>query len=274
MAKASSTALANKLEVRAASKSTGMTVYDLLEKQKNEIAKVLPVGATPERLVRVVATEMRRNPKIAEASAQSILGCLMLSAQLGLEPGPVLKECYYVPFYNKNTQCFELEFIPGYMGLEKLALQSNLVSYIKPYPVYQNDLFEFDFGGDKVKHTRKLGQDRGPLKGFWAKAVFRDGHQVIEVMDLEQVNAHRERSRAKDSGPWQTDYEAMGLKTILKVLCNQLPKSIRMASALAADEGVPTFTGQDLALDTGVIIDIPADEEEAEAQVEVQPDNE
>jgi hypothetical protein len=41
---------------------------------------------------------------------------------------------------------------------------------------------------------------------------------------------------AKNSGPWNTDYEAMAKKTVIRRLCKYLPKSTDLSRALYIDE--------------------------------------
>ena len=80
-----------------AKKDKPETIFDLIQKMTPAIQKALPSHLDPNRLARIVTTEIRRNPKLLKCKKESLLGALMLSAQLGLEPGP-LGHCYYVPY--------------------------------------------------------------------------------------------------------------------------------------------------------------------------------
>src|SRR5436309_12826592 len=77
------------------------SIYQLIEAQKQEIARALPKHMDADRLARVAITTLRQTPRLLECTPQSLLGALMLSAQLGLEPGP-LGHAYLVPFYNRR----------------------------------------------------------------------------------------------------------------------------------------------------------------------------
>jgi recombination protein RecT len=261
MAKSNSSNLANKLEVRATAKSTGMTVYDLIEKQKPAIERALPnVGITAERISRVLMTQIRVNEKLANCTPASLLGAVMLTAQLGLEPGP-LGQAYLVPFGN------ECQFIVGYKGLITLAYRSGGI-VISAYEICQNDLFKHDYGTGQVQHTFPLQKDRGPTVGVWAKAVLATGQSSILVMTKAEVEEHRKRSRAKDSGPWITDYDAMAKKTVIRALCSQLPLSSEAQKAMAADETAVIFNKDEGVIDAAeapIFIDVTD-----EAQVEVE----
>lgn len=250
---AKTTDLANKLEAKAAGKSTGLTVYDLIDRQKPAIEKALPnVGLSAERLTRVLHTQLRINPKLASCTPASLLGAVMLTAQLGLEPGP-LGQAFFVPFGN------EVQFIIGYKGLIALAYRSGGI-VISAYEICQNDLFKHDYGTGQVSHSFHLQKDRGPVSGFWAKAVLPNGQQNILVMTRAEVDEHRKRSRASGSGPWQTDYNAMGRKTVIRALCSQLPLNAEAQRAIAADETAVVFSEEEGVIDMGdaPLVDVEA----------------
>jgi len=74
-------------------------------------------------------------------------------------------------------------------------------------------------------------------------AVFKDGTRTFHAMSKEQVEQVRDKSRgyqmAKKYGkesPWDTHFIPMGLKTLIRRLCNLLPKSPELAMALAMDD--------------------------------------
>jgi recombination protein RecT len=88
-------------------------------------------------------------------------------------------------------------------------------------------------------------------------------------MTKAEVDAHRKRSAAKDSGPWVTDYDAMGKKTVIRVLCSQIPLNAEAQQAIAADETAVVFDG-----DEGVIevSEAPVIDVEPEPEQEVGAD--
>lgn len=231
----------------------GLTINDLIDRQRAEIAKALPKHMDPDRLARTVVTVIKGNPKLLEATPQSLLAALMLSAQLGLEPGP-LGHCYFVPFKNNNakvqqkrgdrmvtvtTSQMEVQWILGYKGIIHLAHQSGLLASIEARAVFAKDAFDFEFGFDeRLQHRPFMDGDRGELKAFYGIARFTGGGRYATVMSKADVDKHRERSRAKDSGPWVTDYVPMGCKTVIRTMQPYLPMSIELVRALAADGAV------------------------------------
>ena len=72
---------------------------------KGEIMKALPKHLTADKLIRVAMTSIQRNPKLMDCTQQSLLGCIMTSAALGLEPDPFLGQAYFVPYWNTKKNC-------------------------------------------------------------------------------------------------------------------------------------------------------------------------
>ena len=68
-----------------------------IRNQISELGNALPSFITPERFVRVAATSIRRNPKLAQCTQMSLLCALFQSAQLGLEPD-VEGQAYLIPY--------------------------------------------------------------------------------------------------------------------------------------------------------------------------------
>lgn len=202
------------------------TIADYIKAMTPEIAKALPSHMRPERLARIVTTEIRRNPKLMECTRESLLGALMLSAQLGLEPGP-LGHCYYIPFANRKTGVTDCQFLLGYRGMIDLARRSGNIESIMAETVYENDTFEFEYGlNPNLIHKPNL-QERGKSIAWYAVAKFKDGGYQMKVMGKGDIEKARSRSMTGKSqySPWATDYDAMAKKTVIRDLFKYLPVS-------------------------------------------------
>src|SRR5690606_28083055 len=122
-------------------------------KFRAEIARALPRHMDPDRMLRIAMTVVRQTPDLQKCTVPSVLGALMQAAQLGLEPG-ILGHCYLVPFRNGRTGQHEVQFIIGYKGLIDLARRSGNIQSIAAHPVYENDLFEFEYGlNERLRHV-------------------------------------------------------------------------------------------------------------------------
>jgi recombination protein RecT len=187
----------------------------------------------PERFTRVALTVIRQSPKLQRCRPESLLGALMTSAQLGLEPGP-LGEAYLVPFGEQVT------FIPGYRGLLKLAWNSGQLKHIAARVVYEADAFDYAYGLHPDLTHKPARGDRGGITDVYACAVLLDGGAEFEVLSVADVESVRARSRAAKDGPWVTDWEAMARKTAVRQLAKWLPMATTLTRAIVAEGSVRT----------------------------------
>lgn len=197
----------------------------------------------PDRFIRVAITEMRRTPLLVQCTRDSILGGLMLSAQLGLEVGRPLGQSWLIPFKNHGT--YEAQWILGYTGVVTLAARSG-VSIIGR-AVHEADEFDlaYDADGDRLTHRPALRGERGDAWLYYAVARWDGGHAVMPL-SRSDVERYRARSKAKNSGPWVTDFDAMALKTCALRLRPWIPLQAQAADAMTADGEVARGIDVDL----------------------------
>lgn len=215
------------------------SVRDLLERNKAQIAMALPRHMTADRMLRVAMTAVQRTPKLLDCTPASLFGAIIQASQLGLEPDGALGHAYLIPYWNGQKKVSEVQFMPGYKGLLDLARRSREISTIEARVVHANDAFRHRFGLQPVlDHTPLTTGDPGPVTHVYAVVRLKDGGAQFDVMSAEDVEKVRGRSRAKDSGPWVTDWDEMAKKTVLRRLCKLLPSSIELQRAVALDEAV------------------------------------
>jgi len=240
-------------------KSNKGTIAHLLESQKKQIALALPKHLTPDRLMRVALTALSKNPKLLECSPTSLLGSVIQSAQLGLEPDGALGEAYLIPF-TKNfkdekgnwQRKMECQFMPGYRGIAKLVRNSGDVISVSAKDVCENDLFEFEYGSNEKLIHKPAMKDRGTVIYFYAYARLKDGGFQFEIMSKEEVDlikyqAYRKNNpKNKDKsnseieklidGVWKDYYVEMARKTVFKKLSKYLPMSVEAAKVFEIEE--------------------------------------
>jgi recombination protein RecT len=206
-------------------------IRTMLEKAKPQIALALPRHLSADRMLRISMTSIRRTPQLLSCNPQSLLGAIMQASQLGLEPDGVLGHAYLIPFKD------EVQLIVGYKGLIDLARRSGQLSTIYARVVCAKDQFEYAYGlTERLEHIPSSENDPGDIVAAYAVAKLKDGALQFECMTRREIDAIRERSRAKDSGPWVTDFPEMAKKTVLRRLCKMLPASVELARAVALDE--------------------------------------
>lgn len=266
----SNTATRNALATRRtgapATKGGAADLRTLIERQKGEIGRALTGTALdPERFTRIALTVIRQSRDLQKCRPESVLGALMTSAQLGLEPGP-LGEAYLVPYKDECT------FITGYQGMIKLAFQSGQIRHIDADVVREGDQFEYAKGAEpKLVHIPALS-GRGDPICYYAVASFTGGGHVSVVLSPEDVNRTRDRSPSAKSSksPWKSDYDAMAKKTCIRQLAKYLPMQTGLVRALSADGSVRTSIADTVDEVTGDWIDGDIVDEDAETASEYE----
>jgi recombination protein RecT len=198
-----------------------------LTEKRGAIAGRLPAHMNPDRLIKIAITAAAKNPRILDCDRESVMLSIMQAAELGLEPGGALGEGYLVP-YGKTCQ-----FIPGYRGMISLARRSGQIVSIEAHAVFEADEFLVEFGLDpKLVHKPTMKAERGNVIAFYAVAKIVGGGIQYDYMTKTDVDAIRSRSKASGSGPWVTDYNEMGKKTVIRRLFKVLPVSVELCRAL------------------------------------------
>jgi len=260
--------LAKKADEGKVVKSAEGTIYSYLEKMKPQIEKALPKHMDADRLARVMFTVIRTNPKLLGCTMPSLLGCFMQAAQLGVEPG-LIGHCYVIPYGQEAT------FILGYRGMIDLARRSGHIQSIYAEVVKENDDFEYRLGlNPDLIHNPALS-DRGKVIGAYGVARFKDGGFQLEFMPLEEIEKRRSRSKAKNNGPWITDYDEMAKKTVVRNMFKYLPISIEIMQHVEKDESVAKV--KEVADDDGLIeveYDVYDVNEEMEREMERRKEKE
>lgn len=203
-----------------------------LTSQQTAIAARLPSHLSAERIMKIAVTAAWKNPKILDCTKESVMLSIMTAAELGLEPGGPLGSAYLVPY---GSTC---QLIPGYRGMIDLARRSGQIKSIEAHAVYEHDEFIVEFGIEpKLIHRPTLKAERGEVTAFYAVAQLVGGGVQYDYMTKADVEAIRKRSRAASSGPWVTDYNEMGKKTVIRRLFKTLPVSVELCRALELQAG-------------------------------------
>lgn len=219
---------------------------DLLKRMHTQIEKALPSVITPERFTRIALTAYSRNEKLQECTPESFLGSMMQAAQLGVEPNTPLGQAYLIPYRNRGVM--EVQFQLGYRGMIDLAYRSGEVQNIQAHEVYENDTFEYELGLDpKLRHVPAL-KDRGNVILYYAVFKLTNGGVGFEVMSKEDVEAFaKKKSKTYGTGPWQSDFDAMAKKTLVKRLLKFAPLKSDFVRAVTADETIKSGISENMA---------------------------
>ena len=216
----------------------GNKMKDFVKLYQNQIAKALPSVITVERFSRMVLTAITKNPKLSECTPQSFVGAMLTAAQLGLEPNTPLGQAYLIP-YGDNCQ-----FQIGYKGLLELAYRSGEIKTLEARCVYENDDFSIEYGLNPNLIHKPSFKDKGELIGIYAVCHLNNEGYFFEFMSKEEIENHRNKyskSYKKNDSAWQTDFENMAKKTVIKKLLKYAPLKTEFVRAVAEDEQSKTI---------------------------------
>lgn len=248
------------------------TLEEYIEQRKIQIQQLLPGNMTTDRFLRIAYTAFRLNPKLADCTQNSIMGALLQSAQLGLEPNTD-GQAYIIPYTNskyingKKTFVTEAQFQIGYKGYIELFYRHGAAQVIDMHTVYENDKFEYAYGTQPYLTHCPVLKDRGEVIAYYAAAMLKNGGSIFKVMSKEECIEHGKThskcyitrkwdDNAKTyvdvephfdpNSPWAKDVNAMCKKTVLIQLAKILPKSIELQKALAMDNTTKTVLRADM----------------------------
>lgn len=223
------------------------TLQDYMKVMEGQIKRALPSVITPERFSRMVLTALSSTPKLQQCTPQSFLGAMMTAAQLGVEPNTALGQAYLLPYDNRRKGVTECQFQLGYKGLIDLAYRSGEVSIIQAHEVYENDDFDYELGMEPRLRHIPARANRGKVICYYAMFKTKDGGYGFDVMSIEDVQAHAKKySKAYGSGPWQTNFDEMAKKTVLKKVLKYAPLKSDFVRAAAQDESIKTELDADM----------------------------
>jgi recombination protein RecT len=222
--------------------SPSKPIADYLEKMAPAIEKVLPKHMTPERMARIALSEIRKNPTLLQCEVSSLGAAVMQCATLGLEPG-ILGHVHFVPFWNKNQNRRDVQFIIGYKGYIDLARRSGELLSIMAMEVCEEDFFDYAYGiTERLEHVPAMSK-RGDVTRYYAYAKFKDGGHAFLVRSKEEILEHafKHSKQIKDgrlTGPWKDHFNSMAKKTMIRELIKYMPLSIETQEKFNSDEQV------------------------------------
>jgi len=262
-------------ELVKAGRTNLQNIEEFLRKSTPELAKALPNNMNPARLNRIVLSLLRMSPKLQDCTPVSVTAAVFQMAQLGLEP--IDGQSYIIPYVNSKKDAKgnyikvqEAQFQIGYKGYISLFYRHQSSVSIFWGVVHENDTFKFDKGQNLLSHTFNLRVDRGSPYAYWVKARLANGAEVFEVMSKTEIEVHaKKHSKSYGTGPWQTDPDAMALKTVLIQLMNLVPKSVEIQRAIAMDETTKSHIEKDMSI---VPDETNWNGETIEAEATVKPD--
>lgn len=241
------------------------TIKDLIQSADFEAAVKagMPKHLKVDRFMRVALNATLRQPELLECNRESFFLRMLELSILGIEPDG--RRAHLIPFWNnkfcgncnhpkdqhrgmdcqisgcgckKAVSRREVQLIVDYKGIAELVRRSGDVSYMHCDAVYERDEWDFKYGsGAFLTHKPNLDvEDRGRVRCFYSFVRLADGNEDFVVMPKSDVDKIRRRSKSADSGPWVSDYNEMGKKTVFRNHSKWLPLSPDVKDAVESDD--------------------------------------
>lgn len=193
---------------------------------KKKFQEVLDKGAGA--FVTSLLSLVKSTPQLAAADPKTILSAAMTAATLKLPISPNLGFAYIIP-YGKEAQ-----FQMGYKGYIQLAMRTGQYKTINAAVVYEGQIEDIDFVTGEIIRGKKKSDK---VVGYVAYFELINGFSKTVYMTTEDMLRHAQtfsKSFSRSSSVWKTNFDAMGLKTVIKQLISKYGiMSIDMQSELA-----------------------------------------
>lgn len=223
------------------------------------IRLALPKHITPDRMSRIVLTAIRKNPDLLKCTQESLFGGILEACQLGLEINSPLQQAYLIPFNDKNKGTKEATLVIGYRGMIDLMYRNPKVAQIIVRNVYEGDDFEFIPGITEETYEHKTAEQKeietgipvkkgGYVATYMIVRTFTDNPKypvigtIFPPIYKAEMDKIRKRSKAGNSGPWVTDFEAMAKKSAVRKYFKFIPHATELPVPIR-DESVLKYHG-------------------------------
>jgi len=184
-----------------------------------------------------------------ECTPASVLNAALTVAALDLPINNNLGFAYIIPYKNKGV--YEAQFQMGYKGYIQLAQRSGQYKTISAAPVYEGQLIAQNPLTGNTYNWETKASDK--VVGYIGYFKLINGFEKEWWMSAADIEKHARRysqsyraylDKKVSSAIWHDDYDAMAMKTVLKLLISKFgPMSVDMQSAIEKDQSVDNDTG-------------------------------
>ena len=248
---------------------------------KKKFHEVLDKGAGA--FVTSLLSLVKSTPQLAAAEPKTILSAAMTAATLKLPINPNLGFAYIIP-YGKEAQ-----FQMGWKGYVQLAMRTGQYKTINAAVVYEGQIEDIDFiTGEIIKGKKKSDK----VVGYVAYFELINGFKKTFYMTREDMLRHAQtfsksyaydKRSGKGTSVWSTNFDAMGLKTVIKQLISKYGimsidmQGAALSEAIAADNerdwsAEQNVTPLEEAAESAQAIEEPATQPQPEPLPEQQAD--
>ena len=231
------------------------------ENVKKKFSEVL--GQKAPQFLASITTVIQGSAQLKKCDANSIMSAAFVAATYDLPIDSNLGFSAIVPYnesvYNPQTREWEkhprAQFQMMYKGFIQLAIRSGYYEKMNYAVVYEDELVSYNpitgeiaFVTDFSKCTQRNNGESDKIAGYYAWFRLKTGFRQELYMSTAEVDNHAKKysqsyrydiEKKKSSSKWTTDFEAMALKTVLKLLLSKWGiLSVDMQRAIQDDQKV------------------------------------
>jgi len=168
-----------------------------------------------------VISAVNANNELKKANPITVVSAAAVAASLDLPINPSLGFAHIVPYKRDGVPIAQFQM--GWRGYVQLGMRSGQYRTLNVCTVYEGELVHSNRFTGEMNFDEK-GRTSENIIGYVAYFKLLNGFEKYLYMTVEQARAHGKRySKSYDhkNGKWQTDPDAMGMKTVLKMLLSK-----------------------------------------------------
>ena len=186
-----------------------------------------------------VITVVNNSVSLMKCDPKTVLSAAATAAAMNLPIDPNLGFAHIVPYSDKA------QFQLGAKGYVQLGIRSGQYVRISSNEVYEGEIKSYNRFTDELEYGERIGDK---VIGYLAYFKLLNGFEKYLYMTQAEMEAHARRfskayaydlNKGAKSSPWSKDFDAMGRKTVTKLLLARWGiLSIELQTALKVDDAV------------------------------------
>lgn len=210
------------------------------------------LGKNANSFIASLMATVNNNDLLQKAEPQSIMTAAMTAAALGLPINQNLGFAYIIPYKTKikgkdgnaDTWVTVAQFQMGYKGFIQLSQRTGQFKTVNVSDVKDGEIKSIDRLTGKINFDWKIdGREKLPTIGFVAYFELKNGFSKSSYMSVTDLKSHGLRysqTMKKGYGLWVDNFDAMGAKTVIKLLLSKYApmQTEQMQTAVLADQAI------------------------------------
>lgn len=200
------------------------------------------LGKRAPAFISSIVSAVAGNKELEKCDPRSVIASAAIAASMDLPINPSLGLAHIVPY--KGTAQFQM----GWKGYVQLALRSGQYKTIHASIIYEGQIKNINHFTGAVTFNEDGGPSSNKVVGYMLYFTLLNGFEKYFYMSQQECHDHGQQYSAaykKGFGPWVDNFDAMALKTVVKLgLSKYGILSLEMQSAMKNEEPVERLVAQ------------------------------